>query len=57
MLSLLRLLKPCSIGDGISGPQCQLVYFDSLTPESKAAALDRGGLPAGWRVDWHSPRD
>jgi hypothetical protein len=57
MPSLLRILKPCAIGNGLSGPQCQLAYFDRLMPERQAAAIARGGLPAAWRVDWHSRRD
>jgi hypothetical protein len=57
MPSLLRILKPCSIGGGMSGPQCQLAYFDRLTPERQAAALAQGGLPPAWQVDWHSRRD
>jgi hypothetical protein len=57
MPTLLRILKPCSIGGGMSGPQCQLAYFDRLTPERQAEAVARGRLPAAWQVDWHSPRD
>jgi hypothetical protein len=57
MPSLLRILKPCSTGDRLSGSQCQLAYFDRLMPERQAEAVDRGGLPAAWRVDWHSRRD
>jgi hypothetical protein len=57
MPSLLRILKPCLIGNGMSGPQCQRAYFDRLTPERQAAAIARGGLPATWGVDWHSRRD
>jgi hypothetical protein len=57
MPSLLRTLKPCSIGAGLSGPQCQLASFDRLAPERQAAAIARGGLPMAWQVDWHSPRD
>jgi hypothetical protein len=57
MPSLLRVLKPCSIDAGLSGPQCQLAYFDRLTPERQAAAIARGGLPAAWQIDWHSRRD
>jgi hypothetical protein len=57
MPSLLRILKPCSIGGGMSGPQCQLSFFDRLTPERQAEAVARVGLPAAWQVDWHSPRD
>jgi hypothetical protein len=57
MPSLLRILKPCSIGNSLSGPQCQLAYFARLMPERQAAAIARGGLPATWQVDWHSPRN
>jgi hypothetical protein len=57
MPSLLRILKPCTIGNALSGPQCQLAYFDRLTPERQAEAVARGGLPAAWQVDWHSLRD
>jgi hypothetical protein len=57
MPSLLRVLKPCSIGNGMSGPQCQLAYLDRLMPERQAAAIARGGLPTAWHVDWHSRRD
>jgi hypothetical protein len=57
MPTLLRLLKPCSIGGSMSGTQCQLAYFDRLTPKRQAEAVARGGLPAAWKVDWHSPRD
>lgn len=54
---LLRMLRPCSIGNGMSGPQCQLAYFDRLMPERQAAAIARAGLPATWQVDWHARRD
>jgi hypothetical protein len=57
MPTLLRVLKPCSIGGSMSGPQCQLAYFDRLQAERQAAAIERGGLPPTWQVDWHSPRD
>jgi hypothetical protein len=57
MPTLLRILKPCTIGNGLSGLQCQLAYFDRLMPERQAQAVARGGLPPAWRVDWHSPRD
>jgi hypothetical protein len=57
MPSLLRIQKPCAIGNGLSGPQCQLVFFDRLMPERQAAAIARGGLPAAWQVDWHSQRN
>jgi hypothetical protein len=57
MPSLLRILKPCPIGNAMSGPQCQLAYFDRLSPERQAEAVARGGLPTAWQVDWQSPRD
>jgi hypothetical protein len=57
MPTLLGKLKPCSIGDGLSRPQCQLAYFDRMMPEHQVAAIERGGLPAAWTVDWHSRRD
>jgi hypothetical protein len=57
MPTLLRLLKPCTIGNAMSGPQCQLAYFDRLMPERQAEAVARGGLPAAWQVDWTSRRD
>jgi hypothetical protein len=34
MPTMLRDLKPCDIGNSISGPQCQLRYWDSMTPEA-----------------------
>ncbi len=57
MPTLLRQLKPCDVGGGLSGPQCQLAYFDRLMPERQAAAIGRGGLPSSCQVDWHSRRD
>ena len=48
MPSMLRDLKPCNIGGGTSGPQCQLRYWDSMTPEARAEAIARGGLPESW---------
>jgi hypothetical protein len=57
MPTLLRILKPCTIGNGLSALQCQLAYFDRLMPERQAQAIARGGLPPAWQVDWHSPRD
>jgi hypothetical protein len=48
MPSLLGDLKPCSIGGGISGPQCQLRYWDSMPDVARAEAISRGGLPASW---------
>jgi hypothetical protein len=48
MPSMLPELKPCSIGGGTSGPQCQLRYWDSMTAEARAEAISRGGLPDSW---------
>jgi hypothetical protein len=31
MPTMLRDLKPCDIGDSLSGPQCQLRYWDCMT--------------------------
>lgn len=47
MPDLLGKLKPCG-RDSRFGPQCQLVYWDRLTAEGRAAALAKGGLPATW---------
>jgi hypothetical protein len=49
MPSMLGDLKPCSIGCGISGQQCQLRYWDAMTDAARAEAIDRGGLPESWR--------
>jgi hypothetical protein len=51
MPSLLRQLKACNIGGGISGPQCQLIYWDAMKAEKRAAAIAKGGLPRGWTGD------
>jgi hypothetical protein len=48
MPSMLQDLKPRNIGGGTSGPQCQLVYWDAMTPERRAEATARGGLPESW---------
>ena len=48
MPSMLRDLKPCDIGNSFSGPQCQLGYWDSMTPEARAEAISKGGLPESW---------
>jgi hypothetical protein len=31
-----------------SGLQCQLVYWDAMKPEKRAAAIASGGLPKSW---------
>jgi hypothetical protein len=49
MPSLLRVLNPRSIG-GMSGAQCQLAYFDRLTPDRQATAIARGSLPAATSI-------
>ena len=48
MPTMLRDLKPCNDGNSLSGPQCQLRYFDSMTPEARAEAGAKGGLPESW---------
>lgn len=48
MPTMLRDLKPCDIGNSLSGPQCQLRYWDSMTPEARAEASSKGGLPESW---------
>jgi hypothetical protein len=55
MPTLLRILKPCSIGGGRSGPQCQLAYWDRMRAEKHAAAIARGGLPASWAESDRQP--
>ena len=45
MPTMLRDLKPCNIGNSLSGPQCQL---DAMTPEARAEARAKGGLPGSW---------
>jgi hypothetical protein len=51
MPSTLRDLKPCSIGNSLSGPRCQLRYWDSMTPEVRAEAIAKGGMPESWVYD------
>jgi hypothetical protein len=46
--SMLRDLKPCNIGNSLSGPQCQLGYFDRMTDAALAEAITKGGLPESW---------
>jgi hypothetical protein len=48
MPSMLRDLNPCDVGNSLSGPQCQLRYWDSMTPEVRAEASAKGGLPENW---------
>lgn len=48
MPTMLRDLKPCNVGNSLSGPQCQLRYWDSITSEVRAEAGARGGLPTSW---------
>ena len=48
MPSMLRKLKPCNIGNGTSGPQFQLVYWDAMTAERRAEAIARDRLPKTW---------
>jgi hypothetical protein len=45
MPSMLADLKPCRIGGGTSGPQCQLRFWDAMTDEARAEAIGMGGLP------------
>jgi hypothetical protein len=51
MPSMLRDLKPCNIGNSLSGPQCQLGYWDAMTPEARAPAIGKGGLPKTGNCD------
>jgi hypothetical protein len=51
MPSLLGKLKPCQVGGRMSGPQCQLVYWDAMNPEKRRAAIDRGGIPESWPAE------
>jgi hypothetical protein len=46
--TMLRDLKPCAIGNSLSGPQRQLHYWESITPEARAEANSKGGLPESW---------
>jgi hypothetical protein len=48
MPSMLRDLKPCKIGNRLSGPQCQLGYWDRMTNAARAEAIGKGGLPESW---------
>jgi hypothetical protein len=48
MPTMLRDLKPCNVGGRTSGPQCQLRYWDAMTPEARAEAISKGGLPQSW---------
>jgi len=48
MPTMLRDLKPCEIGNSLSGAQCQLRYWDSMTAEAQAEATAKGGLPVSW---------
>jgi len=51
MPTVLRILKPCSIGNGMSGPQCQLAYWNRLRPERRAEAVAKGGMPESWSAE------
>lgn len=48
MPTMLRDLKPCAIGNSLSGPQCQLRYWDAMTLDARAEATAKGGLPERW---------
>jgi len=48
MPSMLADMKPCGIGGGTSGPQCQLRYWHAMTDAARADAIGKGGLPASW---------
>ena len=48
MPSMLCKLKPCNIGPGTSGPECQLIYWDAMTVDRRAEAVARGDLPKSW---------
>jgi hypothetical protein len=48
MPTLLRLLKPCAIGNDDHGPQCQLVYWDRMSPERRVQAIAKRGIPETW---------
>ena len=39
MPSMLRDLKPCNIGNSLSGPQCLLGYWDRMTDAARAEAV------------------
>lgn len=49
--ALLTELKPCNKGND-TWSRCQLVYFDFMSPQSRRAALDKGGLPDAWEVSY-----
>jgi hypothetical protein len=51
MSTLLRIMKSCNIGKGMSGPQCQLAYWDNLEPDRRAEAIAKGGIPESWPAD------
>jgi hypothetical protein len=46
--TMLANLKACNVGNSLSGPQCQMRYWDSMTPGAQAEAIARGGLPENW---------
>ena len=48
MPTMLRDLKPCEVGNSLSGPQCQLRHRESMTPDARAEAIAKGGLPKSW---------
>jgi hypothetical protein len=41
MPSMLRDLKPCNIGNSLSGPQCQLGSWDRMMSEGRAEAISK----------------
>jgi hypothetical protein len=47
--SLLDKLTPCPRVKDQRRP-CQVTYFDLLPAEARQRAIDRGGLPAGWKA-------
>ena len=58
MPTTFRDLKLCNVDNSLSGPQCQLLYWDRITPEARAEAIEKedcwraGVRPAGaaWRT-------
>ena len=46
---LLDDLTPCERVRNERRP-CQVVYFDLMPAGARQAALDRGGLPPGWKA-------
>ena len=48
MPTMLRDPKPCDVGNSLSGPQCQLRYWDAMTDERCNDAIAKGGLPERW---------